>query len=138
MLNRYDMNILRHCHYISVAQFFCATLWYCCLCPCISKRDRDRQAARLLSDSFNTAGRQAASSRDRRRRLSCVTNSHASKHANSIHRGRSPEASHTTFSSGKHDPAGTDWDSSDVTRTSVLFLSRPRSEGWPHHGRTFV
>ena len=20
---------------------------------------------------------------------------------------------------------------------SVLFLSRPRSEGWPHHGRTF-
>ena len=22
-------------------------------------------------------------------------------------------------------------------RRSVLFFSRPRSEGWPHHGRTF-
>jgi len=24
-----------------------------------------------------------------------------------------------------------------LTLSSVLFFSRPRSEGWPHHGRTF-
>ena len=24
-----------------------------------------------------------------------------------------------------------------ITSRSVLFFSRPRSEGWPHHGRTF-
>jgi len=25
-----------------------------------------------------------------------------------------------------------------VGHCSVLFLSRPRSEGWPHHGRTWT
>ena len=29
------------------------------------------------------------------------------------------------------------WDGRPWPQCSVLFLSRPRSEGWPHHGRTF-
>ena len=36
------------------------------------------------------------------------------------------------------DNIDSDYDHNNLeAHCSVLFLSRPRSEGWPHHGRTF-
>ena len=56
-------------------------------------------------------------------------NAHLHKHSKNI-RGRLPERHNNTYQC---------WPPLQLNDTicSVLFFSRPRSEGWPHHGRTF-